>query len=343
MVSDGLSIMNAEMSSSSFKLCPVKIGERNYLGNDIRFPYGHRVGDNCLLATKVMVPIDGPLRENVGLLGAPCFEIPRVVDRDRALTRVWSEEARRERIKKKNVHNLVTMLAYLGANWLFMLFTLIAAILAIIEYRTYGVAVLLVFNAAMLVVGTLYYALLERATLGFKRLTPKIVSIYDGYFWGHERYWKFTISPLRMLMAGTPFRSLIWRLLGMKVGKKLYDDGATCFETTMAEVGDYVNLNEGTTLQGHSLEEGLFKSDRIRIGNGCTVGAGTLVHYGVTLGDDVVIDPDAFLMKGESPEAGSTWRGNPARAMRQARRRPQLVEVALPGRLEPARAAGGRP
>ena len=38
MVSDGLSMMNAQMSSSSFKLSQVKIGDRNYLGNNIFFP-----------------------------------------------------------------------------------------------------------------------------------------------------------------------------------------------------------------------------------------------------------------------------------------------------------------
>ena len=29
-----------------------------------------------------MVPLDGKIRENVGLLGSPCFEIPRSVSRD---------------------------------------------------------------------------------------------------------------------------------------------------------------------------------------------------------------------------------------------------------------------
>ena len=36
-------------------------------------------GENVLLATRSMVPIDGPVREDVGLLGSPCFEIPRSV------------------------------------------------------------------------------------------------------------------------------------------------------------------------------------------------------------------------------------------------------------------------
>ncbi len=333
MVSDRLWLMNAEMSSTSFRLSTVRIGARNYLGNDIRVPAGHRVGDNCLLASKVMVPIDGPVRENVGLLGSPAFEIPRAVERDRAVMQAWSEEGRRAQIRRKNVHNLVTMVAYLGSVWVFLLLWLIAALLAVVGYQTFGVAVLLAFNAIMLPATVLYFVVTERASLGFRRLTPREVAIYDRYFWSHERYWKFQLSPLRTLFPGTPMRSLIWRLLGMKVGAKLFDDGCTCFETSLIEIGDYANLNVATTLQGHSLEEGLFKSDHIRIGDGCTVGAAALVLYGVAIGDNVVIEPDSFLMKGESPASGTMWGGNPAREMRSPAAHATLISVPL---LEPA-------
>ncbi len=85
MVSDGLSMINAPMSSSSFRLGKVKIGDHNYLGNNIYYPADGKTGANCLLGTKVMIPIDGPVRENVGLLGSPCFEIPRAVERDKTI------------------------------------------------------------------------------------------------------------------------------------------------------------------------------------------------------------------------------------------------------------------
>ena len=55
---------------------------------------------------------------------------------------------------------------------------------------------------------------------------------------------------------------------------------------------------------------------RVRIGNGCTLGSAAFVHYGVTMGENVVLDPDSFLMKGEAPDANTVWRGNPAKAGR---------------------------
>jgi acetyltransferase-like isoleucine patch superfamily enzyme len=84
------------------------------------------------------------------------------------------------------------------------------------------------------------------------------------------------------------------------------------------EIGDYANLNFAATLQGHSLEEGVFKSDRIVIGAGATVGVGAFVHYGATMGEGSVLEADAFLMKGETIDARAVWHGNPARAVTRA-------------------------
>ena len=71
-------------------------------------------------------------------------------------------------------------------------------------------------------------------------------------------------------------------------------------------------------LQAHSLEEGVFKSDHIRLGSGCSIGPGAFVHYGVSMGDHVVLDADSFLMKGEVLDSYTGWRGNPAKLMRRA-------------------------
>ncbi len=59
-------------------MSPVRIGGNSFLGNAIFYPARARMGEDCLLATKAMVPMDGPVRQGVGLLGSPSFEIPRI-------------------------------------------------------------------------------------------------------------------------------------------------------------------------------------------------------------------------------------------------------------------------
>src|SRR5437773_2040837 len=70
MVADGLNVINDEVSSTSFRVSRAAIGPRNFVGNYVVYPAGGRTRDNCLLAIKAMVPIDGQVREGVGLLGS---------------------------------------------------------------------------------------------------------------------------------------------------------------------------------------------------------------------------------------------------------------------------------
>lgn len=316
MVSDGLSMINAQMSPTSFRLSKVRIGDHNYLGNVIFFPSDGRTGENVLLGTKVMIPVDGKLRENVGLLGSPCFEIPRAVDRDTEYGQFTDAGVRAARISKKARHNLLTVILYLLSYWLFAVVSILTGVAAVLYFPTYGLMSFVLGGLGLSVFSVAYFVLLERASLGFRRLQPQMAAVYEDYFWFHERHWKFTEFPLQRLFVGTPFKPFISRLLGIRMGSKVFDDGAQFLEKTLVSVGDYTNLNVASVVQGHSLEEGIFKSDRIDIGKGCSIGTGAFVHYGTTLRDDALLAPDSFLMKGEVLERGSTWRGNPARAIR---------------------------
>jgi non-ribosomal peptide synthetase-like protein len=317
MVSDGLSMINMQMSARAFQLAESKIGDNNYLGNDIFYPPEGRTGVNVLLGTKTMIPVDGPVRENVGLLGSPAFEIPRMVDRDRDMNAAFDEETRRARLRRKNRYNFVTAVLFLAARWLSVVAAVALWTAALAYYDDFGVFALFGASVAISAAYIAFFVLLERASLSFKRLEPKLASIYEPYFWFHERHWKLSESPITSLFSGTPFRPMLFRAMGMKIGRKVFDCSRSVTERTLTEVGDYTNLNEGSVLQAHSLEEGVFKSDAIRIGEGCSIGPGAFVHYGVRMGDHVVLDADAFLMKGETPESYTGWRGNPAKLARR--------------------------
>ena len=320
MVSDGISIHNMHMSSTSFRLMPTCIGERNYLGNDIRYPCDGRTGANVLLGTKVLVPIEGPVRENVGLLGSPAFEIPRTVERDTSVNTALSPAVRHERLRGKNRHNLVTALLFLFTRWVFLVVSAYIADFGLTYYASFGTLSLLAAAGLVSVFSIVYFPGIERASLAFRRLSPKMASIYDPHFWAHERHWKLSDSPVMEAFAGTPLRNLVLWLAGVKIGRKVYDAGCSITERTLTEIGDYANLNEGSVLQAHSLEEGVFKSDHIRVGAGSTLGPAAFVHYGCVLGERVVIEADSFLMKGEILDSDTTWVGNPAKLVRQNRR-----------------------
>ena len=313
MVADGLSVANAEFSSSGFRVSRVTLGARSFLGNRIVYPVGSRVGENCLLATKVLVPVDGPVRSDVGLLGSPAFEIPRSVDRDAGYDHVTDGVELHRQLRAKNRYNRRSIGLALMVRWMHLFGVLVLSLVIAAEFDQWGAFALAGGVVANLLFTIAYFVFVERLALGFGRLRPRFCSIYDPYFWWHERFWKLVIPEWERTLAGTPFKNLVSRALGVRLGRRVYDDGCALPERTLVTIGDDAVLNSGTVIQCHSQEDGTFKSDRTLLGDRVTLGVSAFVHYGVTIGDDAEITPDAFLMKGEEVPARHMWAGNPAR------------------------------
>ncbi len=312
MVSDGLTMINRQMSSSSFRLNRVKIGKTNFFGNNIYLPFDSKAGDNCLLATKVLVPIDGPMRENIGLLGSPSFEIPRTTLRDKNTASALGDGERRDAIARKTSYNIATMTLFLFINWLYGFVIILLGYMAAQAYLINGFSTVLHFAVQTTGFTIVYFTFTEWLGLGFKPLRPRVVSMYDPYFWSHERHWKLSGTPLPLLFIGTPFKNLISRMLGVKLGKMVFDDGGSFYEKTLISVGDYTTINLGAVLHGHSLEEGVFKSDHVVVGANCTLAPLSYVDYGAVVGDNAMLGPNAFIMKGERIAHNEIWQGNPA-------------------------------
>jgi len=316
MVADPLNVVNDDVSSTSFRVSRVAIGPRNFIGNDVNYPAGGATGDNCLLAIKVMVPLDGKVREGVGLLGSPPFEIPRSVERDSRFDHLRRGEALRRGLAAKNRFNLRTIGIFLFTRWLGVF--LIAVIdLAAIElfYGVWANAIMAALFTLSAVVAAVYYALAERCLEALSPPPPAICSIYDVRFWWVERVWKLHPIHFFHMFDGTPFKNMLWRLIGVRIGRRVFDDGVYISEPTLTAVGDECVLNQRSKIQCDSQEDGTYKSGRTTLGAGCTLGVSTFVHYGVTMGDGSVLAADSFLMKGEHVPPGARWGGNPAREM----------------------------
>ena len=312
MVADGLSIINADYSDTAFRITRTRIGSNSFFGNRIAYPADSRVGDDCLLATKTLVPTDGPVRSGVGLLGSPPFEIPRTVSRDTAWGHLHSGLDLHQRLRGKDRYNRRTIGVALLVRWgaLFGI-TLLTVALADVLVPLGPVAVG-IHLLVSLVFTMLYTVVVERlATLG-RPLRPRLCSVYDPYFWWHERYWKLVVSGWEIMLAGTPFKNLVSRALGVRIGRRVFDDGCGMTERTLVTIGDDAVLNAGSTIQCHSQEDGTFKSDHAILGSGVCLEVGAFVHYGVRIDDAARIGCDAFLMKGAEAPAGSFWAGNPA-------------------------------
>jgi non-ribosomal peptide synthetase-like protein len=317
MVSDGLNIVNDEVSSTSFRVSRVSIGPRNFIGNDVTYPAGAATADNRLLAIKALVPLDGKIREEVGLLGSPPFEIPRSVERDSRFDHLRTGEALRRGLAAKNRFNLGTIGIFLITRWVgVFLVTLIDLAALELFYGIFAHMIMAALFALSAVVAAVYYACVEGAFEVLSPPPPAICSIYDRRFWWVERVWKLHPFHFLHIFNGTPFKNVLWRLIGVRIGKRVFDDGVYISEPTLTAIGDDCVFNERSKIQCESQEDGTYKSGRTTLGAACTIGVGAFVHYGVNMGDGSVLAPDAFLMKGENVPPRAQWGGNPAREMR---------------------------
>lgn len=334
MVSDGLNLSNADFSNTSFRVRPTVVGKNVFVGNGVHYSPDAKIGDDCLLGSHVLLPISGEVRTGVGLLGSPAFEIPRSVARDREFEDLSASPIRFARtLRAKLRYNTATIGLSLLVQWLFLSASSVALIAAFDLMPQYGALSLATLYFTWPLVGLVYFIFVERAVQGFKPMIPRLCSVYDPAFWRHERFWKLGADRVFGTVTGTPFASWVYRALGAKIGRRLFDDGAAMVERSLTTIGDDVTLNAGVTLQGHSLEEGVFKSDRIMLGDRCTIAPSGFVHYGATVGVGAVVETDSFLMKGEVVPDGQRWFANPARSVRL---HPD-AEVTVEENLSPAR------
>ncbi len=316
LVSDGLRMLNMETSSSSFVMRHVAMPPDTYVGNVVHYPADSKLGRNCLIATKAALPVDGLVRTNVGILGSPPFEIPRSVVRDQKFDHYKQPGIFEQRLRMKLRSNLITLGLYLARSWMLAFIALALPLLLLAVSPVEGNAELsLVLSTATVLyvfIAAVFSIFSERLSSRFRRLEPQYCSLYDPRFWAHERFWKLNYNAFLLVFNGTPMKSFFLRLQGVKIGKRVFDDGCGLTEPSMVEIGDDCTLNYHSVLQCHSLEDGTFKSDRIQLGRRCTVGVNGFVHYGTDINDNAVLDADAFLMKGTVMEAGTHWMGNPA-------------------------------
>lgn len=325
MVADGLTMKNVDISHTTFKLGAINIPEDTFLGNDIYYPTGAKIGSNCLVGTKTMVPIDGQVRSGIGILGSPPFEIPRSVNRDQQFDQYKDPELLRHCLNLKLMSNLRTLGLFFFKSCTLAFFLTMATVLVFRLLHAYPdvsvqSAVLLASGIAGLLFAIFYTILFEHIATGFRGLQPRYCSIYEKPFWNHERYWKMNENPLIEIFNGTALKPWFQRLRGLKVGKRVYDAGCSFPEPGLVSVGDDCCLNVHSIVQAHSMEDGVFKSDRVEIGNCCNLGVGAFIHYGTVIHDGSSVLSDSFLMKGSVVPEKTVWGGNPANQL--ARQQP---------------------
>ena len=114
------------------------------------------------------------------------------------------------------------------------------------------------------------------------------------------------------LLRGTPLWTVHLRLNGARLGKRVYVNSLSVSDYNLIECGDDVVIGGGAHLSGHTVEAGVVKTARVRLGHRVTIGLESVVEIGVEIGADSQVGALSFVPKHTKLPGGLVYVGAPA-------------------------------
>lgn len=132
--------------------------------------------------------------------------------------------------------------------------------------------------------------------------------------WG--RY--LIITHVVRLFVGTVFRvtplwTLFLRLNGARIGRGVFVNSLGLMDHNLLEFGDGVVVGSDAHLSGHTVERGVVRTARVRVGAHVVIGIGSVVGIGVEIGDRTQVGALSVVPKFATLAAGAVYAGAPVR------------------------------
>ena len=316
-IADSASLGAARVEHDHMTIAENRIGKRSFIGNSAMLPPGAIIGDNCLIGC-LSVPPANPAdaaREGTAWLGSPAIFLPQ-----RQRSAGFAEESTFHPSRKLWLQRAAIefVRVILPATGFIVLTSLLLSVVVLIAEDIEAWQMLLLFPllyTACGAVAVLFTVAMKWLLVG--RYRPCEKPLWCAFVWRNELVnalqEHFSNLFLVSLLTGTPFVCWFFRLLGAKIGRRVYMETTDLTEYDLIRIGDDAALNADSTMQTHLFEDRVMKMSTIDIGARCNVGALSLVLYDTKMEDGAALGDLSLLMKGEVLPAGTRWEGVPAR------------------------------
>lgn len=333
-IADVASLGSARLDRQVITLGSVVIGRRSFIGNSGLLPHGTVVGDEALIGCLSLPPAANMLKaetsplyevpDHTSWLGSPPLRLPaRQQSVNFSVEQTYQPPARlyAVRLAIEALRILLPSTGFIIVTSLLMS----AVVLMIDELHHWQVEtpynellLLLMFPlkyGAMAVVAALAVVALKWLVMG--RYRPQERPLWSPFVWRTEMItgsYEYLAKPLLIgALAGTPFLAWYLRLLGARIGKRVYLNSTEITEFDLVDIGDDAAINFDATLQTHLFEDRVMKMSTVRIGERASVGSDSLVLYDTEIGAGAKLGDLSLLMKGEVLPPETAWVGIPAR------------------------------
>jgi acetyltransferase-like isoleucine patch superfamily enzyme len=99
------------------------------------------------------------------------------------------------------------------------------------------------------------------------------------------------------LLRGTPVWTSYLRLSGARIGRRVYVNTLGLSDYNLLQFGDDVIIGADVHIAGHTVERGVVKTASVRLGDRVSVGVGSIIEIGASIGDGAQIGALSFVPK----------------------------------------------
>jgi non-ribosomal peptide synthetase-like protein len=316
-IADSVSLGAARVENGFFTIAATCIGKRSFIGNSALLPPGTTVGDNALIGC-LSVPPSRPedaLKEGASWMGSPAFFLPQ----RQPSTAFGAEQTFRPSQKLRLQRAIIELIRVILPSTGFIILTsLLFSVIVLIQDSIDLPQMLLLFPILYAGCGLLAIAFVAAVKwLLVGKYKPGERPLWSTFVWRNELINALHEHLADMfvveMLTGTPFVCWYFRLLGAKIGPRVYMETTDLTEFDLVQIGAEATLNADCTIQTHLFEDRVMKMSNIVIGPRCTVGSGALVLYDTEMEEGAALGDLSLLMKGEVLPAETRWEGVPAR------------------------------
>ena len=317
-IADSVSLGAARVENNFMTVAGNRIGKRSFIGNSALLPPGAVIGDHCLIGCLSAPPLpeQGATKDGSSWLGSPSFFLPQ-----RQQSAAFSAEqtfnpSQKLRLQRAGIElirgGIVAAARILPSTGFIILTSLLFSAVVLIQDKVYLWQMLLLFPLLYAGCGALaaLFAVAAKWIL-MGRYRPCEKPLWSTFVWRNELvtalHEHLANSFLIGVLTGTPFVCWFFRLLGARIGQRVFMETTDLTEFDLVKIGDDAALNADCTIQTHLFEDRVMKMSTIEIAPRCCVGSLSLVLYDTKMEAGSSLGALSLLMKGEVLPAGTRW------------------------------------
>ena len=319
-VADAVTLGETDVRGQQLILDNTSIADNSFVGNSALIPQGYHLPGNMLIGVLSTPPDKNQLENSKekDWFGSPAIALPsrqQSIPFPKELTTTPSAKRKATRSIVEFIRIIIPETAIISFSILFIAYAhdlvqdqpLWKILLEFPFYYLFYMGI-----PSFLVTVILKWVFIGKFTVDQKPM-------WTWKVWRSEAitttYESLAIPFLLVYLQGTPWLPVMLRLLGVKIGKRVYLNTTDITEFDMVSIGDDVALNDDCGPQTHLFEDRVMKVGTVKIGARTSIGSRSIILYDSEIGNDVNLESLSLVMKGEILSPGTSWGGSPIKPL----------------------------